>query len=389
MTALQPAALALSAELERELGLPLSRDLRMGDVADVDGDLLWLYSRSRPGVVYAMQQTPEGIAVHVGEGCESEPFNGPTACWHSKEYSVTTNSQALVKQEAILTPSPVEFSAEQLALIKSQIAKGASDGELALFVATCRRTGLDPFLRQIYAIQRRSQEDGKWVNRMTIQVGIDGMRLIAQRTDKYGGQDPIEYLDADGAWSIVWTGPTKDHPYPLAAKATVYRKDFNRPTVAICRWQSYVQTTAQGDPTSMWKRMPDVMLGKCAESLGLRRAFPAEMSGFAASVDADFDAEAFEAENEDAAEPLAGYIDMVAEVPPAPSSEPIGAATPESTEDPGGIGEWWAETRRLKLDRKAVLAKSQEIYGREPADLEPAERQVLLEALQPAQPALA
>ena len=373
-------ALALSAELAQELG----------QIAYLDGDAFGLFSESRSGHVYDMQRLPEGTVVHQGEGCEGEPFNGPTVCWHSRNYSWRTDMiQAIVKQEAILTPAPVEFSAEQLALIKSQIAKGCTDGELALFVATCRRTGLDPFLRQIYAIQRRAQEDGKWVSRMTIQVGIDGMRLIAQRTDKYGGQDPIEYLDADGAWSIVWTGPTKEHPFPLAAKATVYRKDFNRPTVAICRWQSYVQTNAQGDPTSMWKKMPDVMLGKCAESLGLRRAFPAEMSGFAASVDADFDADAFDAENEQAA-PLAGYIDVTPEGPPASPSEPTEPPTQETGEDPvAAIGEWWAATRRLKLDRKAVLAKSQEIYGREPADLEDAELQTLLEALQPAQPALA
>ena len=72
----------------------------------------------------------------------------------------------------------------------------------------------------------------------------------------------------------------------------------------------------------------------------------------------------------------------------APSSEPTEAPTQESTEDPGGIGAWWAETRRQKLDRKAVLTKSQEIYGREPADLDPAELQVLLEALRPAQAAM-
>jgi phage recombination protein Bet len=180
---------------------------------------------------------------------------------------------------ALYEPRPrlFDLDPDKIELIRRTIARGASDDELALFLEQCRRTGLDPFARQIYSIQRKqwNAQSRSYEEAQVIQVSIDGYRVIADRSDAYAGQVGPWWCGADGEWKEVWLS---DEP-PAAAKVGVLRHNFKEPTYGIALYKSYVQTNSNGDPVSRWKTDPAGMLAKCAEALALRKAFPNDLSG--------------------------------------------------------------------------------------------------------------
>lgn len=180
----------------------------------------------------------------------------------------------------------VTFTPEQIELIKRTVAVGATNDELALFLAQCNRTGLDAFARQIYFIKR----GGKG----SVQVSIDGFRVVAERTGELDGQD-VHWCGDDGQWVDVWLKPGN----PAAARVMVYRKGCSHAFPGIARWVEY----QAGGP--MWQKMPATMLAKCAEALALRKAFPHQLSGL------------YTSDEMAQAEPVKGYTVTAPEPPPA------------------------------------------------------------------------
>ena len=167
---------------------------------------------------------------------------------------------------------PGDFTTEQIDLIKQTVAAGTSDLELALFLEVAKSSGLNPFQRQIYAVMRWDAKARK--EKMVIQTGIDGYRLIAARSGTHMGTTDPEF------------GPVNKEGFPEFARVVVRRlvQGHVAEFPATARWSEYVQMGKEG-PTAMWKRMPHTMLGKCAEALALRKAFPAELSGVYSDVE--------------------------------------------------------------------------------------------------------
>lgn len=156
------------------------------------------------------------------------------------------------------------LSKDKIDLIKRTVCKGATDDELELFTHVCNKCGLDPFMKQIHAVKRGAT--------MTIQTSIDGLRLIADRSGNYSpGREPsfeklngemvsatayVKKRTADGIW----------HEVSATAHFSEYKPEY---------------------ASNFWKRMPHIMLSKCAEALALRKAFPAEMSGIYSDTEMD------------------------------------------------------------------------------------------------------
>lgn len=188
-----------------------------------------------------------------------------------------------VKNEIVIKESQhIKYIDENLSLIQNQ--NQLSDGDLKNFAIQCKRTGLDPITRQIYAIPN----NGK----MTIMASIDGLRLIADRSGLYEGQTEPMWCGQDGKWVDVWIKKET----PTACKIGVHKKNFRQPLYAVALFEEYAGRYGyddkygkykKGDLTFMWAKMPALMIAKVAEALALRKAFPNEMSGIYSTEEMD------------------------------------------------------------------------------------------------------
>ncbi|QFG08119.1 RecT-like ssDNA binding protein [Gordonia phage PCoral7] len=199
---------------------------------------------------------------------------------------MATSKGTVAKQptsELAIAPGQSEFTEAQVAALAQLGVQDASPGDLQVFFHQAKRTGLDPFAKQIYMIGRKTKTGGyrgepeRWETKWTIQVGIDGYRLGGRRVVNALGIK----LDQDGPywhngtdWVDVWLDP--NHP-PQAAKFTIVRDGERH--VGVANYAEYVQTNRDGSPNSMWKKMPANQLAKCAEAAAWRHAFPETFSG--------------------------------------------------------------------------------------------------------------
>ena len=167
----------------------------------------------------------------------------------------------------VLAEQTERFTVEQVELIKRTICRDSTDDELKLFLHVANKSKLDPFAKQIHAVKRYTKEGPV----MSIQVGIDGYRLIAHRTGLCAG-----ISDATFTYKVDVHGKTSRH---IDAASVIVKKIVAGAVcefVATAYWDEYYPGERAG---YMWHQRPRGQLAKCAEALALRKAFPNELSG--------------------------------------------------------------------------------------------------------------
>lgn len=189
------------------------------------------------------------------------------------------------RQDAGIQTTPSKYTPEQRDQLRALLDIGeASDADLNMFFEVAHRAGLDPFMREIWMIGRKTKVSAsyrgggdQWVTKWTVQTSIDGFRKSTHRYAASIGKTvsitPAKYYREDGTTTPFWM---KQWGNPAAAEVTVTIGDT--PTTAICSWDEYVQTTRNGEPNSQWRQFGPTMLAKCAEAAAHRRACPVSLS---------------------------------------------------------------------------------------------------------------
>lgn len=185
----------------------------------------------------------------------------------------------------------MEFEGKQLDLIRRTVAADTNQMEFDLFMEATRRIGLDPFRKHIYAVVYSKNNEKK--RKMSIITGIDGFRAVAARNGNYRPDEN----EAEIEYSEEAKDPETNKLGIIKATVTAWKADAGgnwHPVKAVAYWDEYAPLTenwsydeqkGKDAPNgtfklgAMWKKMPRVMITKCAEGLAIRKGWPEDLSG--------------------------------------------------------------------------------------------------------------
>jgi phage recombination protein Bet len=203
------------------------------------------------------------------------------------------------------------FSSPQVSLIQ-RMNPDCNYDEFNTFMHVAATLGLDPLKKQIYAFVF-SKEDEKR-RKMSIVVGIDGFRAVANRSGNYRPDDRAPRFTIDESK----INPDSNPLGLISAEVTVYKHVHGSwfPVTVEAYWDEYAPLVVTGDSSDYewvdtgefyedsgkpkrrkqlkagaekprlrldpnkdtWRKMPRVMLSKCAEAAAIRRGWPEDLS---------------------------------------------------------------------------------------------------------------
>lgn len=180
-------------------------------------------------------------------------------------------------------PAYKRFDPEMIKLVKSTLMPpSASDADLYMLLELSATYRLDPFTREIWAVEMSGKNAAK--KRTVVMIGRDGLLAIAQRSSDYDGlraavvheKDEFEVLSELRPWGKnhetqihhAAKGMPKVRGPIFGAFCEVFRKG-KTPAYFVANLEEYVRT----DDFSPWKRQPSVMIDKVAIVNALRLCY--------------------------------------------------------------------------------------------------------------------
>lgn len=157
------------------------------------------------------------------------------------------------------------------------VTAGLDPAHKLMFVELCARMGLNPLLREVYAIPYENRSTGK----VTLSV-IVGYQEFIKRAERTGLLNSWRVdIEGDVVKEVVTKQMNgKNGTYQkdavvlhgdMKAVITIWRKDWTNPFVHEVYLEEYAQ------PNEMWATKPKTMLKKVAITQGFRMAFPLEI----------------------------------------------------------------------------------------------------------------
>jgi len=190
------------------------------------------------------------------------------------------------------------FAPAQLQLIQ-RMNPDCNSLEFDQFLHVSAQLGLDPLRKQIYAFVFNKDNADK--RRMSIIVGIDGFRSVAKRSGEYRPDNRAPRFITDPEKIDEATNPLG----LVSAEVSVFQFSHDQwhEVTAIAYWDEFAPIVDGGewrdrkfvkdgtrtlDPKKdNWRKMPRVMLSKCAEAQAIRRAWPEDLSAIYADEEID------------------------------------------------------------------------------------------------------
>lgn len=188
---------------------------------------------------------------------------------------------------AIARVHPVHFTdwtPERIEIVKRSICpRGISVDEFTLFIEQCKRSGLDPLLKEAFCVARRmnigNRDKPEWVTKHEFQPSEAGMLARAERFPDYDGLQASAVYGEDeitidqGKGEVVHRfNPAQRKGALVGAWARLVRKG-KLPVVVWLELSGYIQQTP------LWSKIPATMIEKCARVAALRKAYPEAFGG--------------------------------------------------------------------------------------------------------------